>query len=81
MWREQNKPSKQATNEKQAIDEEASLRMRQMSACEGIEMDVTGADIWVSHANTPEGDLNLRQFIAELERGGIATEAKSFYCG
>lgn len=75
MRQEQNKLSKQTT------DEEACLRLRQMSACEGIEMEVTGTDIWVSHANTPEGDLNLKQFIAELQEGGIAVEAQSFYCG
>ena len=74
MKQPQNKPSKQAI-------EDANERLRQMSACEEIEIDFTEAGILVSHANTPKSDLNLRGFIAELERGGIAVETRSFYCG
>ena len=74
MPHQQNKKSKQATDE-------GNERLRQMSACKGIEMEFTETGIWVSHANTPESDLNLRQFIEELEQGGIVVEAKSFYCG
>lgn len=75
MQQERSKPSKQAT------DEEACTRLRQMSAHEEIEIEVTDAGIWVSHANTPENDLNIRQFIEDLEQGGIAVEAHNFYCG
>ena len=75
MQQEQNKPSAQST------DEEASHRLRQMSAREENVIEVTEAGIWVSHANTPYNDLNLRRFIEELEQGGITVEAQSFYCG
>lgn len=52
-----------------------------MSANKENVIEVTEAGIWINHANTPEGDLNLRQFIEELEQGGIVVEAQSFYCG
>lgn len=74
MQQERSKLSGQATDE-------ANLRLRQMSARKEVEMDITCSSILVSHANTPEGDLNLKEFIVELERGGIAVEAQSFYCG
>lgn len=75
MPQEQSKPSKQATDK-------VNLYLLQMSACEANEIEVmeTG-EILVSHANTPQSDLNLKEFIAELEQSGIAVEAQNFYCG
>ena len=74
MQQQRSRPSKR-------VIEEGNNRLRQMSACEGIKIDFTETGIWVSHANTPRSDLNLRQFMEELEQGGIVVEARSFYCG
>ena len=57
---------------------EANLRLQAISACEGIQIDFTGAGILLTDAKS---ELNLRQLVADMEHDGIAVEAKNFYCG
>ena len=68
----------QPQNKSLAQSTEANLRLRQLHACEGIEIDFTDTDIWITDTKS---DLNIRKVAADLEWYGIAAEVKNFYCG